>query len=317
MQMILNELSYNFPLSSTDDAKNVMHQFLNAYRLLKNLLGDNSVLMNDKYLNNIQLTTDYNTFDWIRDPSVDREEQRMFRILVDKAQIIIAENFGQEDGENSDSEFLLDGQNSIASLIAYETEGVVLSFASCACWMQSKLFGEYSYIDEHGVATESAEVFNVADGNTFEQFESYYRALPQVSCPVHSGKELWDQRDTFFPNLVFCKRTERQLSKDTQSHHVRQIYLKLKELQSYFEKCESSFNPDLIPSKATPESPATLDRFASDHTFPIPDGKQLLFSWHIRFTGNYPGRIFFHPENSKKTGIIGHINGKLPTITCH
>lgn len=54
-----------------------------------------------------------------------------------------------------------------------------------------------------------------------------------------------------------------------------------------------------------------------EHTFQLPNGKIQIFSWHIRYTGGYAGRIFFYPVPEEKKIYIGHIGHKLPTAKYH
>ena len=70
-------------------------------------------------------------------------------------------------------------------------------------------------------------------------------------------------------------------------------------------------------TRATPESEATLKQFSQEHTFGLPDGSVKRFSWHVRYTGGYAGRIFFHPVPERKVIYIGHVGHKLPTVKYH
>jgi hypothetical protein len=315
LQIVLNDLSYNFPAKDIKTAKEIMESFLRSYVLLKELLENESVLMNADY-NYIQLADGYNIHDWRKDPGNDPDIKRMFFKLLGHAQIIDDDSFNQTQNSDFDSDFTVDSKSSISCLIAYEIGGVLLSFLSSPKWSESKIAGEYCCFVRDEFISEETEIFNVCDTNTFHIYERHYKTQPpHRRCPVNTGTELWENRETLFPNLLFCKRTEKQL-KESQKYHLTQIYDRLKILQDYFANCSSGFDPDLIPIKTTPESEPTLNQFQSDHTFIGPENRVLLFSWHVRFTGGgYPGRIFFHPENEKKRGVIGHINGKLPTVS--
>jgi hypothetical protein len=85
-------------------------------------------------------------------------------------------------------------------------------------------------------------------------------------------------------------------------------------LNEYFSNWDGKiFDRNKIPN-VDPETPETLNRFKDEHTFTTPDGRSLIFKWHIRFTGgSYPGRIFFYPDQKTNKCFIGHIGGKLPT----
>ena len=67
-----------------------------------------------------------------------------------------------------------------------------------------------------------------------------------------------------------------------------------------------------IVSKATPESPATLEMYGLERTFHCHDGVLRVFSWHVRVT---PGawRLYFYPLPGEHKFIIGYIGSHLST----
>lgn len=116
--------------------------------------------------------------------------------------------------------------------------------------------------------------------------------------------------------MIFCENAINQLKKSIGKTEVNQVYKKLIELQRVAEEMVCSFERSSIP-KATPESQLTLDRFRIDHTFELPDGSSKVFSWHVRFTGSYAGRIFFEAVPEQKKIYVAHIGKKLPTVLYH
>jgi hypothetical protein len=59
-----------------------------------------------------------------------------------------------------------------------------------------------------------------------------------------------------------------------------------------------------------------MSRFkTAEHTFIIDDTRSAICSYHIRYTANYEGRIYFYPDSLTGKGFIGHIGGKLPTVS--
>ena len=135
----------------------------------------------------------------------------------------------------------------------------------------------------------------------------------QISSTFKSGKDILERRTELFQNLVFCKNAEKQLKNEIDSCNISQISRKLFELQAYFSNIGGIFEKDKL-NKCTPESPETLKRFPEDHSFELPNNEKRIFSWHIRFTGKYEGRIFFEPDAPNKRCYIGHIGGKLSTV---
>ncbi len=70
----------------------------------------------------------------------------------------------------------------------------------------------------------------------------------------------------------------------------------------------------LFPSLVTPQSKETLKRFKKQHTFSFPD-EQIIVSYHMRYTGNIPGRIYFHPAGWLKKAYVCSLTTKLPTVS--
>lgn len=95
---------------------------------------------------------------------------------------------------------------------------------------------------------------------------------------------------------------------------IRQICKRLLELQKYFESSPEVFDKNRL-NHATLESVATLKQYEREHTFQLPSGDYKVFSWHMRFTGSFEGRIFFLPDISNSKCYIGHIGGKLKNVT--
>jgi hypothetical protein len=92
---------------------------------------------------------------------------------------------------------------------------------------------------------------------------------------------------------------------------LRQVVKRLFELE---ESCKSwtdgAFELESLPCKASPESESRLKLFKQQLTFRCPDGKERLFSLHVRMT---PGawRLYFCVELGPGKIIIGYIGSKI------
>lgn len=133
---------------------------------------------------------------------------------------------------------------------------------------------------------------------------------------ILSGRDILQGAEQLFPNLVFCENAVRGCQKNVGVSEAGQVYKRLLELQRVAEGMETVFHKNLL-TRATPESEVTLQRFSDEHTFQLPNGKIQIFSWHVRYTGGYAGRIFFYPVPEEKRIYIGHIGHKLPTVKYH
>ena len=83
MQLVLNELSAEFPLKDEREGRRVMSEFIDTYALASKVLKNGRVLLDTNY-NGIYLAKNYNIGRWRNDSSVDREQKRIFRSLLNK-----------------------------------------------------------------------------------------------------------------------------------------------------------------------------------------------------------------------------------------
>ena len=132
---------------------------------------------------------------------------------------------------------------------------------------------------------------------------------------VSSGKELWEKRESLYPHLVFCDSVEKQLERAGNSLHIRTIMKRLKILEDYFARYDGSFNKEEVGYGCREESESVENNKETKRMriFKTPYGKDEFFTWHISFSGDYPGRIHFLPDAEHKVGIIGYIGKHLPT----
>lgn len=317
MQMVLNELSVVFPSYTKDIGKERIEQFLCTYRKMKQIIKNDSVIL-DKEYNAIKLANHYTIYDWRKDKDVDEELKRLFRSFINKAIPINKLDFNESKFDLSNSEFKYKDKQSVGCLIAYETDNVVISFLSEDYWSKEIIEGEYFSLNEEFEYEEPQNVYvqNVSNDKNIQIFEKNNggKLKFQEEFNIISGEDLWDKRKLLFPNLIFCENVKAQLINNTEIIHINQIFKKLFILQKYFENYDGNFDKDEIPTKTTVDSQETLKRYGNDRKFRTPDGKELIFSWHMRFTGNFAGRIFFYPDNSCNKCYIGHIGKKLRTV---
>lgn len=320
MQMVLNELSSTFPCETVEGGKQVMKTFLDTYFQAKEILRDDTILLDRNY-QNVELAKGYPIAKWRNDKTIDTEVRRMFYRMINHSITFTSAEFGEEASWLISGEFKHCGKEAKGCLIAYERDDLVISFLSNPCWECEKLEGTYSLLDEYGEILEENEAVTVPhvsyNANLYAFKKDYSNKIALLGKTVlKSGKDILKNQAALFPNIVLCKNAVKQLEMDIGAEEVAQVYKKLLELQIYFGKTGDSFDKDALLN-ATPESDATLKRYGEDHTFVLPDGERILFTWHIRFTGSYAGRIFFYPDVAKKKCYIGHIGHKLPTMKYH
>lgn len=318
MQMILNELSARCPVETIEDGRQIMNSFLDTYFEVKKIIQNDSILLDQDY-RSFELAQDYRIEQWRNDPTVDRENQRRFRTLLNKSVIYNSREFEQEKESDFRTEFLHKEHTSKGCLLVYEMDGVAVSFLSNEYWKRSEIEGDYLELSDKGeLEQHSVKIPNVSFPENVKAFKIYYEQKREEwrYTGITSGQDILKCAKTMFPNLVFCENAIQGCKKNVGVSEVGQVYKRLLELQRAAEVMENKFDKGLL-AKATPESGATLERFFEEHTFLLPNGNTQVFSWHTRYTGTYAGRIFFHPVPEAKVIYIGHVGHKLPTVKYH
>lgn len=318
MQMILNELSARFPVETTEGGKQIMNSFLDTYFNVKKIIHNDSILLDQDY-RSFELAQGYRIEQWRNDPTVDVENKRRYRTLLNKSIIYNSKEFEEERGNDFRTEFLHRKYTSKGCLLAYEMDGVAVSFLSNDYWKCSEIEGDYLELSDKGeLEQHKVKIPNVSFQENIKSFNCYYeqKCKEWRYTNIVSGQDILKCAEAMFPNLIFCENAIDGCKKDVGVSEAGQVYKRLLELQRVAETMENKFDKELL-TKATPESRVTLERFLVEHTFLLPDGNTQVFSWHTRFTGSYAGRIFFHAVPEKKAIYIGHIGHKLPTVKYH
>lgn len=318
MQMILNELSARFPVGSMEKGRQLMDHFLTTCFEVKGIIHNDCILLDQDY-RSFELAPGYRIEQWRNDSTVDVEIKRKFRALLNKSVVYNSAEFVREQEWDFRTEFQYKEYVSKGCLLVYELDGVAVSFLSSTHWMISEIEGIYAELAEDGELEESqVKIPNVSYDENVRIFKTYYehkkeeRRYTDIVC----GQDILNCAADMFPNLVFCENALQGCRKNVGISEAGQVYRRLLELQRAAEGMNQKFDKNVL-TKATPESGATLERFTEEHTFRLPDGNTQLFSWHIRYTGGYAGRIFFHPVPEKKIIYIGHVGHKLPTVNYH
>ncbi len=302
MRIIYNEISMEKEAETLEEGKILIKKFLKTYIKLRKY-GINDSILSKHSLDEILLAQGYPIKKWRNDFNIDIELRRLYKRLNDKLEIIENRNECEVVCENN--------KKSIGVLEAYKIDGINISFSTSHLWMRNFISGTIYEISENEVIEENISIRNIFSEDSVdfhkEKIKSYLNK-------VKSGEELWNKRVELFQNLTFCKNVESQLN-NLEKNNVGQVLKKLTMLNDYFNTWDKKiFDKDSIP-QCTPESQETINKYREEHTFKTFDEREILFSWHIRFTGNIAGRIFFEPDRLTGKCIIGHIGEKLPTVT--
>lgn len=318
MQLVVNDLSAKFPCQDEREGQGIMENFIEAYYLVKDVLDNSSILL-DKDYRTFELARNYRIEHWLNDERVDIELKRRFRRIINQSFAFDSETFEEEYHWRLDAEFEYKGVVSRSCQLAYEIEGVLISFLTEEYWNNDIVRGIYTYLNELGeMFSEKADIPNISSKDNAAKFRNEQEIIiaQQERDSIRSGMDIVLCKDKAFPNLVFCAKALKQLQSEIGGAEAGQVFRRLKELQAVAEEMKKGFAFEKL-THATPETPTTLQMFEEEHRIMLPTGKTQLFSWHVRFTGGYAGRIFFEPAPQESKVYIGHIGRKLPTATYH
>lgn len=124
------------------------------------------------------------------------------------------------------------------------------------------------------------------------------------------------ERESIYPHLIFCDCVRKQLEESRNSLHIKTIMKRLQVLEDYFCDFNGKFDKDKLGFDCREESESVKKnkKLREMRVFKLPDDSEAFFSWHISFSGNFPGRIHFMPDAQKYVGIIGYVGKHLPTM---
>ena len=307
MQMILNELSLCTGEVHQSVAVRVLEQFINTYS--KAVKGDNGferTILTSVDLNSLELTKGYFVSQW-RNNTQDKDMLRRFVNMCDRQEVL---EFNQDEAE-----LTCEKGNGKGLLAAYENESFCISFVYEPYWDMFQIPCHYYSLKED--QTFSVSVHNLSNEAQLEEHSSQISEIREREISgINTPQQLLERLDELFPSLIFHPVALNQLEGQVQACHVGTLCNKLMSLERYFSKWDGErFEEEAFPSRSvSPQTKETLKRFKKEHTFEFA-GKQVLVSYHMRYTGNIPGRIYFHPANKLKKAYICSLTTKLPTAS--
>jgi len=313
LDIVLNELSLEPPAASMYRAWPWMNSLVETLRAYMSVdqAEIKTLLVTSEFMG-IPLAERYTISSWCKDEQVSSEDRAFFLGLSTQKPFVDRERM----------ECCFQGRFGAGLTVAWRDNFPTVSTHSAEHWNATHLDIEVTVLNDAGddYVLQRVQVCHACHANHVlthigwlrERIRDIQNSRRKFAL---SGIDLWNKREAMFPQLELCDRVLRQLrSLRKGDQRLPQIVGRLFELQSYCVGWTSgSFNPELLPSKTTPESDQTLQQFRQEHTFLCPDGVERVFSWHARYTPG-DGRIFFMPDDVRRKIIIGHIDDKLPTV---
>ncbi|MEG4273884.1 MULTISPECIES: hypothetical protein [unclassified Microcoleus] len=249
---------------------------------------------------------------WRNDPEVNKDERTFLKTLATKTplSVDIPDIEIQIKVEDPGCELSLQGIQSESFKVAYYLETLVISLHSELLWNASRINLDLIQIDENGeLIVESVEVLHASQKNHVLEHADWIKKRQQTA--VVDGLELWNRRTELFSSLEFCDRIRQQIESLVEPKMLRQVVRKLFELDELSKNwTDGALDLDNLPSKVSPESESRLKEFKEQLNIECLDGKNRIFSLHVRMT---PGawRLHFCTELGPGKIIIGYIGPKI------
>lgn len=320
MIALFNELSI---LAQQDriSARRMMESFVKTYsHTLQNGISEIRLHESSPNIYSWTLSPDYLVSQWVEDDEVDKPLRQRFKSIALKSPLF-NDNEVNEISEYNNSEFTY--QNAATSQpclglgASHIFESLTMSLDSADIWRQTSVSINHFFVNE------KLEEFNQARTvrhfyhvDSFKFHEEWIQE--KIKEAAKSSSDLWNKREEFFPNLIFCGETEKQLLKNTLTGKILgQVYDKLKTFDSVAEewkKANGEFDynwaTESYPLTISPESESTMNKYDKARRFKLPDGSFEIFELHIKFQNEI--RIHFYPKAATREMFVGYIGKHLP-----
>ena len=316
MDYIFNELSIK-EVDNIRTARNILKDFVMTCSKVQSTLSLETLRIPESIGNlyNVFLTKDYPVSKWCHDPEIDHDIKEKFFIIIANPPLLKDDEITELDTFES-SYFNYERMESKGLGVSFLLETLSVSFLTDNCWDTNGITLNHEYFDENvEVVTKN---INVKHGSKISHIDTHIDYFNEKRRSIISKcLEIWNQRETIFPNLIFCGKTQKQLTKGLSSKYVYQIYDRLLSLNNYINTWHAGeFNVnDFISNKnisCSPESECTLRLYGDQRRFSIPGKGTELFTLHIK-TGDL--RFYFYPDSVNRKAYIGYIGSHLDTCT--
>lgn len=149
----------------------------------------------------------------------------------------------------------------------------------------------------------------INDLNTFNQFK--FSCANQIAFT--SIQSYWDNKETLFPNLVFCDRVWAQIENlSVNDDRFFLMHEKLKRLNIYVGQWKTgNFDYKNLGLDNSPDTPTRIASTINLRTFNCPNIGNRVFSLHIKWSyGREFFRLYYYPNDGDKKVYIGYIGNK-------
>ncbi|NLT56613.1 MAG: hypothetical protein GXX79_19045 [Actinomycetales bacterium] len=208
-------------------------------------------------------------------------------------------------------QYKMKGQEARGLGAAHLVDGLGLSLNLYPLWDLSAVELARSVLDEddEGALKLIEDTVNVKHVSTADHVEGHRSWLCQRGLQdLHSGVQLWVEREAHFPDLRFLPRVEAQIHglQPLALHAVKRLLAAFQSAVTDWRSVRAVTGPTW-PGKVTPEHEQRrkLCWFNDPAT-----GRQELFDTHMRYTPG-AGRLHFRWDATGEVVVVAHIGQKL------
>jgi hypothetical protein len=196
-------------------------------------------------------------------------------------------------------------------------DGMLSSLQNASRFNNNQVLLQYRD-NEHSAVTEKL-IYNAFDHTNIHILIREINT--ELLHGITSWDDLWRQRESFFPDLIFCACVELQLRRlEFSAPYVDIVISHLKKMNDYIARVRHErITPNYTEMglRTSMETEITIHHFGYQRTFLCPDGRERIFGWHSKQRGKNI-RIHFYPPNSVTHDfIIGYIGMHLDTHEFH
>ena len=190
------------------------------------------------------------------------------------------------------------------------TDGILVGFPSDPVWEREQIMVTFFEMNPDGSIEEVSEIIdNLTQCANAEPICARFRAeLRQLTSPA----ELWEARETAFPNLKFGPDVEGHLA-DLDRAILKTVVNKLERLDEAAYQWRDSGGPaPKWTCKVTDESASVLhnEKLREARRFRSNRDTRELFTWHARYGSGGRIHIRFDPHTHEVE--VGYVGRKLP-----
>jgi len=315
---MFNELSLK-EVNSISDARTILEQFVKSI-IFGGELGLTEMRLYEgviQNLYNIQLFDSYRIDNWLSDKEINSDLQIRFREifttypLITDEEIVDLELYTRSSFTKKldSSDFQVWGLGA-----AYVYDTLSISLATHLDWSSSSvLINHYSLSIDGNEQSEDVMVKHFSDGPTLKDHVKWIEKH-QIDS-LKRSEDLWNERETLFPNLLFGKEVEQQFKSIGLSKKFFRIVESLKKVNEFAKSWDTGgFNLNTLKESTkldvSGESLCTMQKHSSLRRFQLNTGEKVQFELHIKLPDI---RIYFLPDEVNYKLHIGYIGKHLRT----